>query len=57
MKELIKKYGTVRVFNAIYQLFVEGIDDAIINDVSMIDILVFITSSRDFRRFIAERKK
>lgn len=57
MKELIKKYGTVRVFNAIYQMFVDGIDDAIINDIPMTDILDYITTSRDFRRFIVERKK
>lgn len=56
MKELLKKYGTKRVFNAIFQMFVEGIDDDILNDITMIDILDYITSSRDFRKFLIERK-
>ena len=57
MKELIKKFGTERVFNAIYELFVDGIEDEIIRDIPMSDILDYITYSRDFRRFIEERKK
>lgn len=57
MKELIKKFGTERVFNAIYELFVDGIEDEIIRDIPMSDILDYITYSRDFRRFIVERKK
>lgn len=56
MKEVIKKYGTERVFNAIFQMFVEGIVDDILNDITMIDILDYITSSRAFRKFIIERK-
>lgn len=56
MKELIKKYGTERVFNAIFQMFVEGIVDDILNGITMIDILDYITLSRDFRKFIIERK-
>lgn len=57
MKEVIKKYGTECVFNAIYELFVDGIEDEIIKDIPMSDILDYITYSRDFRRFIVERKK
>lgn len=57
MKEVIKKYGTERVYNSIYQMFLDGIVDEILNDITMIDILDYITSSRDFRRFIVERKK
>lgn len=57
MKEAIKKYGTERIFDAILDMFLNGDVDESLSDITLMEILDYITSSRDFRRFIVERKK